>query len=80
MLYWIYPVGPFLALPERLVVLRKPGWKTFGISHNSCRLSEETCKDTWIGRDDNIKMILEEGGYVDVECIYVDMYGDKRSR
>ena len=73
-------MDPFLALPESLVVLRKPGWKTFGISRNSCNLSEGTSKDTWIRRDDNIKMILNEGGYVGVDCIHVDEYGDKRSR
>jgi len=73
-------MGPFLALPESLVVFRKPGWKTFGISRNSCRLSEETSKDTWIRRDDNIKMVDNEGGYVGVDCIHVDTYGGIRSR
>ena len=62
------------------MVLRKPGWKTFGISRSSCHLSKETSKDTWIRRDDNIKMILKEGGYVGVDCINVDKYGDKRAQ
>ena len=62
------------------MVLRKHGWKTFGISHNSCHVNEETSKDTGIRRDDNIKMILKEEGYVTVDCIDVYKYGDKRSQ
>jgi hypothetical protein len=65
-------VGPLFALPESLVVSRKPGWKTFGISHNPCHVSEETSKNAGIRRDDNIKMILKEEGYVSVDCIHVD--------
>jgi hypothetical protein len=78
-------VEPFSALPESHVILRNPGWKTlvkacvFVISHNSCHLSEGTSKDTGLTRNDNIKMILLEGGCVGLDRIHVDC-GDERSQ
>ena len=62
------------------MVLRKPDWKIFGISRNSChaRKRRNFSKDTGIRRDDNIKMIVKEEGCVSVDCIHV-YRGDRKS-